>query len=229
MVFGGLQKFSLVDFPGKISAIVFTRGCGFRCPYCHNPELVDPARYATPIPYDEIMRFLGSRKGRLQGVVVTGGEPTFQDGLPDFLTALRRLGLSTKVDTNGSNPDVLNEIIARGLVDYFAMDLKAPLDSYSRVAGVQLSTDDISRSLRLIVGSGLPHEIRTTYVESLLSLREMTEVAALARGCERFVLQRFRPSKSLDAEMLSQPVPSQTRLQEIKLAMEHEGLKVILR
>jgi pyruvate formate lyase activating enzyme len=229
MVIGGLQKVSLSDFPGKISAIVFTRGCNFRCPYCHNPELVDPGQYVTPISQVKVLRFLGSRKLQLQGVVVTGGEPTMQKDLPSLLAAIRNLGFATKLDTNGSNPDLLEEIVNGGLVDYIALDIKAPLTSYSRVTGVGARTQDIERSVHLVIRSGLPHELRTTYVESLLSDEEMRGIAVLAQGCACFVVQGFRPSKTLDPGMRAHPQPRSAKLEAIQRLMEATGLTVAIR
>jgi pyruvate formate lyase activating enzyme len=164
MVIGGLQKFSLADFPGRIAAIVFCRGCGFRCPYCHNPELVEPMRYAHPIPHRDVLDFLVTRRGQLQGVVVTGGEPTIHTGLPDFLGSVRELGFAVKLDTNGSNPEMLRGILSQGLADYIAMDIKAPLASYERLAGVPVQTQDIQQSISLVLESGVSHEFRTTYL-----------------------------------------------------------------
>ena len=229
MVIGGLQKFSLADFPGKIAAIIFSQGCNFRCPYCHNPELVDPARYATPILQEEILQFLATRRGQLQGVVVTGGEPTQQEDLPDFLAAIKDFGLAIKLDTNGSNPALLEKVLARGLADYLAMDIKAPLDSYSRVAGVQVSTGDIEKSVRMVMGSGVAHEFRTTYLESLLSTDDMKGIAVLVRGCRLFVLQSFRSVRTLDPVMHRQPMPEGKRLREIQELMESTGMRVRVR
>ena len=229
MVIGGLQKFSLADFPGKIAAIVFSQGCNFRCPYCHNPELVDPAQYATPILQEEILQFLATRRGQLQGVVVTGGEPTQQEDLPDFLAAIKDLGLAIKLDTNGSNPALLEKVFARGLADYLAMDIKAPLDSYSRVAGVQVSTGDIEKSVRMVMGSGVAHEFRTTYLESLLSTDDMKGIAVLVRGCRLFVLQGFRSARTLHPDMQGQPMPDGERLREIQEIMENTCTRVLVR
>ena len=229
MVIGGFQKFSLADFPGKISAIVFTRGCNFRCPYCHNPELVDPARYTAEIPQEEVLRFLGLRRGLLQGVVVTGGEPTLHADLPLFLSGIRALGFAVKLDTNGSNPDALRGLIRDSLVDYIAMDIKAPLDAYSRVAGVPVRAEDIERSVRLVIGSGLSHEFRTTYEGSLLSIQDMESIAEMARGCAQYVVQSFRPSGALDPAMRSIARPDRASLQVIRKLMETAGLPVLLR
>jgi pyruvate formate lyase activating enzyme len=229
MVIGGFQKFSLADFPGKISAIVFTRGCNFRCPYCHNPELVDPARYTAEIPQEEVLRFLGSRTRQLQGVVLTGGEPTLHDDLPSFLEKIRRLGFAVKLDTNGSNPELLQRIVRDSLVDYVAMDIKAPLDAYPRVAGVTVNLENIERSVRLVIGSGLPHEFRTTYERSLLSTEDMGAIAELVQGCAHYVVQGFRPSRTLDPAMRARARPDRASLQEIRKLMETAGLPVLVR
>ena len=229
MVIGGFQKFSLADFPDKISAIVFTRGCNFRCSYCHNPELVDPAQFAAAIPTEEVMRFLGSRTHQLQGVVVTGGEPTLHEDLPSFLAEIRSLGLATKVDTNGSNPELLQEIIHDALVDYIAMDIKAPLYSYPRVTGVPVRIQDIERSARLVIESGLPHELRTTYTSSLLSKEEMANIAGIARGCALYVVQSFRASHTLDPGMRAHAGPDEPSLLLIRSLMEGAGLPVLVR
>lgn len=229
MKIGGFQKFSLSDFPGRIAAIVFTQGCGFRCPYCHNPELVDPSQYAAAIPQEQVLDFLRSRRGRLQGVVVTGGEPTLHDDLPQFLAGIKELGFAVKLDTNGSNPGLLDRIIAERLADYIAMDLKAPLRFYSRVTRVSIDTSDIERSLRLVKGSGLPHELRTTYLESLLTKEDMLGIAELAKGCDRIALQYFRATKTLDPELLGEPSPSDARMRDIIKSWEGAGLTVLVR
>ncbi len=229
MVIGGFQKFSLADFPGKISAIVFTRGCNFRCPYCHNPELVDSARYAPEIPQEEILRFLSSRRGQLQGVVLTGGEPTLHDDLPSFLSEIHALGFAAKLDTNGSNPDLLHRLIRDSQVDYVAMDIKAPLSAYTRIAGIPVRVEDIARSIRLVMESGLPHEFRTTYEGSLLSFQDMEAIAEMMRGCAAYVVQSFRPSGTLDPAMHALARPDQASLYAIRKLMEAAGLPVLVR
>ena len=224
MIIGGFQKISLSDFPGRVSAIVFTRGCGFRCPYCHNPELVDPDNYITPLDEAKILSFLRSRGGRIQGVVITGGEPTFHDDLKDFIRTVREIGCEVKLDTNGSNPALLERIISLGLVDYVALDVKAPLRLYSSVARVLVNTGDILRSIRIIIDSGLPHEMRTTYLESLLSLDDMREIGEMVRGCRLLVVQRFKPTKALDPAMLKQPTPPAHAMEQIRAAIDAMGV-----
>src|SRR6056297_2585563 len=127
MIIGALQKTSLIDYPGEISAVIFTRGCNFRCPYCHNPELVDKKRYTTALEINEVLTFLENRKGLLDGVVITGGEPTIYGDLPEFLLKIKQMGYLVKLDTNGTNPAMMRRVIDLNLVDYIAMDYKAPL------------------------------------------------------------------------------------------------------
>jgi len=135
MIIAGLQKFSLIDYPGKICAIIFTRGCNFRCQYCHNPELVIPEKYAPSIPISQIYEFLESRRGKLDAISITGGEPTQHIDLIEMLEKIKNMGFLTKLDTNGSRPETLEKIISRKLVDYFAMDIKTSIKDYSRIAG----------------------------------------------------------------------------------------------
>jgi len=224
MLIGGFQKFSLSDFPGKISSIVFTRGCNFRCPYCHNPELVEPESYVSPIAEVEIISHLQSRSGRIQGVVVTGGEPTQHEDLPEFLERVRKIGCEVKLDTNGSNPALLERIVSSGLADYIALDVKAPLRLYPSVARVPVNTADILRSIRLVIESGIPHEMRTTYLESLLSIDDMREIAEMVKGCRLLVVQSFRPTKALDPAMLEQPTPSAHTLENLRAVVDAMGV-----
>jgi len=228
MVVGGLQKFSLADFPGLISAIVFTRGCGFRCPYCHNPELVDPARYAREIPREEVEDFLRSRRGKLQGVVVTGGEPTLHEDLPTFLGSLKDMGYSVKLDTNGMYPRTLRYVIAEGLVDYVAMDIKAPPARYEKTVGVPVKADDILESIELVRGSSLPREFRTTWVPALLSGADVREIAALVKGCDYF-LQSFRTGKVLDSSLEDRPHRDDSTLTGIVETAAAAGLRITIR
>ncbi len=196
MVVGGFQKVSLSDYPGLISSIVFTQGCNFRCPWCHNPDLVDPSRFGPSIPWDEVLAFLQSRTGRVEGVVVTGGEPTVHADLPDRLAELKCMGFQVKLDTNGSNPRMLRHLLETGLLDFVSMDVKAPLYKYEEAAGRTVSAADIAASINLVLGSSLPHEFRTTLLP-MLATEDLHAIGALVRGCQRFVLQEFRPGRTL--------------------------------
>ena len=229
MRIGGFQRFSLADFPGHISAIVFTIGCGFRCPYCHNPELVDPDQAPAEIPVETVFQFLGSRKGQVDGVVVTGGEPTLQADLPQVLCSLKSRGFAVMLDTNGSDPRMLEDLFDQGLLDYVAMDIKAPLALYPRVVRAPADAEAIRESVELLLHSGIDHEFRTTYVESLLSIEEMMEIVPLIEGCTRYVLQRFQPTKTLDASLLGQGPAGEAAISHIQRLMEAAGIPASVR
>ncbi|MGA2800499.1 MAG: anaerobic ribonucleoside-triphosphate reductase activating protein [Candidatus Micrarchaeaceae archaeon] len=198
MIIGGLQKVSLIDYPGRVSAVVFTRGCNFRCRYCHNPALVLPERYCTPIPEGHVMSFLESRRKLLDGVVITGGEPTIQAGLPEFMRTVKGMGYLVKLDTSGVSPDVLEPIIKKGLVDYIAMDIKAPLEKYSTVTATNVDMEKLRRSISLIKGGGIDYEFRTTVASSLTSADDIASMAKSLSGAKRYILQRFVKSETLD-------------------------------
>jgi pyruvate formate lyase activating enzyme len=197
MNIGGLLKFSLIDYPGKMSAVVFTQGCNFRCPYCHNSELVKPESFCEPIPERTVLDFLKTRVGQLQGVVVTGGEPTLQEDLADFLFQVKEMGYLVKLDTNGSRPEVLKEIFERRLVDYVAMDIKAPLEKYSQLTSLKNCAQRIRESIRLILASGLTHEFRTTLGPPIVPGEDLPKMAALVKGAKKYRLQRFVPRDNI--------------------------------
>lgn len=162
MRIGGYEKSSLVDFPGRVAAVVFTQGCNFRCPWCHNRQLVEPSAFGPTIPVDDIFRHLGGRVGKLSGVVVTGGEPTLQPDLERFLERACALGFATKLDTNGSNPAVVQKLLDRALVDFIAVDLKAPWSRYDEACGVRVDTTSIQETIQLLQTQSIPHHLRTT-------------------------------------------------------------------
>jgi len=195
---GGFQKFSLIDYPGKISAIVFTQGCNFRCPYCHNPELVDPELFTSGLDIDFVLSFLKRRIGKLDGVVITGGEPLLQPNLAEFVERIKEIGYSIKLDTNGSYPEKLRELLSENLVDYIAMDVKAPLEKYPYVVRTQVCVEKIRESITTIMNSGLDYEFRTTVVKNLLTKDDIISIAKLIRGAEKYVLQKFVMTKVLD-------------------------------
>lgn len=215
MKIGGFQKVSLIDYPGKISAVVFTQGCNFRCPFCHNPELVDPERFANRIPEPDILAFLEKRKGRLDAVVITGGEPTLQSELIPFTIHLKAMGYLIKLDTNGALPDVLENMLGRRLIDYLAMDIKAPLERYGEITKTNTDVERIRRSISLIMGSGVDYEFRTTAVRSLLGLQELEAIGRLIPGAKRFVLQKFVPTKTLDRNYLGESSYSDGELKTV--------------
>jgi pyruvate formate lyase activating enzyme len=204
MIVGGFQKFSLLDYPGKASAVIFTLGCNFRCRYCHNPELVIPGKYAPEIPPSEIYGFFEGRRNKLDAVCVTGGEPTLHAGLIEMIKRVKSMGFLVKLDSNGSRPEVLEEVIGRGLVDYLAMDVKAPLEGYAEIVGRPVSPDAITRSIRAIMNSGVKYEFRTTVVESLLRADDLIKIVRLIEGAEGYYLQHFVPSKLDDVTLMEE-------------------------
>ncbi|NPV41429.1 MAG: anaerobic ribonucleoside-triphosphate reductase activating protein [Anaerolineae bacterium] len=200
MILGGLQKFSLVDYPGKTCAILFTRGCNFRCPYCHNPELVWPEQYAPEISLEGVLDFLRQRRGLLEAVTLTGGEPTLQADLPAVARAIKEMGFALKLDSNGSRPDRLRELIEAGLVDYVAMDVKAPLSQYARVCGADVSVEPIYESIALLLRGRVAYEFRTTVDRALLSEADLFEIGKMIRGAEKFFLQKLNDFNAKDPQ-----------------------------
>lgn len=209
MEIGGWVRTSLIDFPGHIATVLFTAGCNFRCPMCHNADLVLRPGDLPRLQWEVLMPFLKERKGRLTGVTITGGEPTLQPDLAAFLREVRTLSYSTKLDTNGYRPEVLADLLAEGLVDYVAMDAKGPPDKYAVLAGLPgLDVARVARSRDLIVGSGVAYEFRTTVVPGLLDEEDVEAVARWLEGAERYVLQQFRGQGTLDPALENQvPYP----------------------
>lgn len=195
MTIGGIQKFSTVDYPGYVVASIFTIGCNMRCGYCHNPELVLPEQYTEVLPTDVIFEFLESRRGKLDGVAISGGEPTMQPDLPDFIRRCKAMGFRIKLDTNGTNPVMLRELLDEQLVDFIAMDVKGPLEKYSQIAARPVDLDAIRESIRLI--KTIDHEFRTTIVAGQLTPDDFEAIGTLVDGCDRYALQYFVPSGAL--------------------------------
>ena len=210
MKIAGLQKVSLIDYPGKIAAVVFTQGCNLRCGYCHNPALVYPESFSAPYPLQDIFDFLKSRRNRLEGVVVTGGEPTFQADLTDFLKTIKAIGYSVKLDTNGTRPLVLKELIAQGLVDYIAMDIKAPLTKYAQVCGGFVDTENIAESITLLENSGIDHHFRTTFDKNNLLENDIEHIRGMLKYPQKLVLQEMVAAPSR-ASQLTPPNPLFTK------------------
>ncbi len=214
MKIGALQKFSLIDYPNEICAIIFTVGCNFRCPYCHNPELVTGS--TNGIEEKELFEFLKKRTGRLTAVSITGGEPTIHKDLPVVIKKIKELGYKVKLDTNGTNPDAIDELIGFSLIDYIAMDIKAPFEKYDRVTNVKCKIDDIRRSIDIIKKSNINYEFRTTVVEGLLSKEDVLKIAKSIKGAKVYFIQRFIPSKTLNKAYMNKSSITNDELDEIK-------------
>lgn len=227
MRLGGFQKFSLLDYPGKICSIVFTAGCNFRCGYCHNPELID-FKCESVISDEEIFSYLEFRKGKIDAVCITGGEPTLQTDLPEFMSKIKNMGFLLKLDTNGSNPEMLEKLVVHGLVDYIAMDIKAPILKYGGVINSSLDTFVIEKSIDLILKSSIAHEFRTTVVGSLHSVEDIIKISELIAGCDSYFIQKFVPSKVLDEKFLLENMP-EDEFAKIEEALKSLQLKVFVR
>lgn len=200
----GWSKTTLLDFPGNVASTLFLRGCNFRCPYCHNPELVLPPSGSDPISLDlgEILSYLATYSRMLEGVCLTGGEPLLQGGLPELCRQISGIGLRVKLDTNGSLPERLAPLLDASLLDYVAVDIKGPPDKLSNITGAAIPQSALvaatEATIGLIQSSAVRYELRTTVVPGLLDARDLIHIGEWLEGCHRFVLQQFRPGKTLD-------------------------------
>ena len=194
MIIKGLQKTTLLDFPGKVACTVFTAGCNFRCPFCHNASLVISPDMSDTISEEEIFAFLKKRRGILDGVCITGGEPLLQRDIEDFIKKIRELGLAVKLDTNGAYPERLRSIIDKGLVDYVAMDIKNSKKKYALTAGADVDIEKISESVRILMESDVEYEFRTTVARELHSPEDIQSIGEWIAGADRYFLQSFTDS-----------------------------------
>lgn len=207
MIIGGLEKLTLLDYPDHLAAIIFTGGCNFRCHFCYNPLLVLPQtglddkikeeKGFSQLSTRDLFLFLESRIGRLDGVVITGGEPTLHADLPELIEKIKALGYDVKLDTNGTNPEMLAELIAAKLIDYIAMDFKAPWEKYEETVGVKIDYKNLQKSVKIIMSSGLPYEFRTTVVPGLLKKEDMEPMGEAIKGAEKWYLQAFKSDTDL--------------------------------
>ncbi|MFO7558047.1 MAG: anaerobic ribonucleoside-triphosphate reductase activating protein [Desulfobacterales bacterium] len=199
MIFGGLQKTSLIDYPGKISCILFLSGCNLACPYCHNPGLVRGDQPAPPfLNKNWILDFLKERNHFLEGVVITGGEPTLNREIFSLCEDIKSLGYKIKLDTNGTRPEIVNNLVLKKLIDFIAMDIKTSPFSYSPVFSKTPVSEQILSSIRIIMDSGLPYEFRTTCVKPIIDENAIKAIAEQIQGAGRYVLQRFRSKTVLN-------------------------------
>lgn len=217
MKIGGLQKTSLIDYPGKVSSIIFTIGCNFHCPYCHNPELVNET--AEELQVDAVLAFLETRRGLLDAVTITGGEPTLHDDLIPFIRRIKEMGFLVKLDSNGTNPDVIEALQKEQLVDYLAMDIKSPLRTYAMTVGRPVAIDAIQKSIRLLIQGMVPYEFRTTIVKTLLSFEDLHEIGDEIRGAKQYFLQKFIPTKTLNPAFLKKTTYTDEEFEEMKTIM----------
>lgn len=204
----GLVKTSIVDYPGKVATVVFVGGCSFRCPYCYNADLVLRPESLPDIEVGEVLRLMAERQGFVDGVVITGGEPTLQTDL-DFFREVKALGFAVKLDTNGYHPHSLQRLLQEGLLDYVAMDVKGPLEKYSLVAGRRVDTKRIEDSIQLVLSSKIEHGFRTTIVPGMVAVKDVDAIAQSIAGARRYFLQQFRPASTLAPQFtMMDPYPA---------------------
>lgn len=224
MIIGGLQKTTLIDFPDKLACTVFLAGCNFRCPWCYSSELVLPLKLVNQprLSEAEFFSFLRERKGLLEGVVICGGEPTVNKDLPQFIEKIKTLGYAVKLDTNGSNPEMLKDLVRRGLIDYVAMDIKASADNpaYEGLLGEGVKLSDIKNSVEFLKNSGFDFEFRTTVVNTIHTKDDFSKIAQWAGGPNvKYYLQNFRAEKTID--------PGFEKIQPFKLTFLEDVAKEI--
>ena len=205
MKIGGLQKTSLLDYPGKISAIIWTVGCNFKCPFCYNPQLVKGE--VELIDENKIFSFLKKRKNLLEAVSITGGEPLLQQDIVGFTEKLKKMGYLVKIDTNGTFPDRLEKLLDEKLVDYVSMDVKAPLEKYNELTGVKVNVSKIKKSIEIIKNQASDYEFKTTIIPSFLSKEDIVKIAELLKNSKRYYLQQFKNDTPLISEDLRQIKP----------------------
>lgn len=202
MLIAGFQKSTLLDYPGKVAAMIFTYGCNMRCEYCHNPELVTEACvHESLFSQEEVLDTLKKRKGLLDALVITGGEPSLHKGLEAFIKEVKDLGLLVKLDTNGGNPDIIERFNSKGLVDYWAMDIKYEGELYKQNLGKNIPYSNIERSIALIRDSGKDYEFRTTYVKGIHTVESAKGIGELIEGSSNYYIQNFRPGKTINPEL----------------------------
>lgn len=215
----GLQKTTFIDYPEKIACIVFTQGCNFRCGYCHNPELFENKEPVLSVP--AFFEFLNKRKDKLDGVVITGGEPTLHGkDLIEFIKEVKTLGFLVKLDTNGTHPDVLQELLNENLLDYIAMDIKAPLAKYKTITQTDIDTKIIKKSIDMIMNSGVDYEFRTTIVKSQLSVEDLRQIGELIQGAKRYYMQKFLATKILDETLMSEESYTDEEFKNLRTILE---------
>ncbi|NQT95960.1 MAG: anaerobic ribonucleoside-triphosphate reductase activating protein [Candidatus Omnitrophica bacterium] len=228
----GFQETTLIDWDGKIASIIFLGGCNFRCGFCHSSSLVTHPEKLESVSFNDIASFLGSKRGWVDGVVITGGEPTLcKERLINLINEIKEFSLLVKLDTNGTCPDILKKLIGDKLVEYIALDIKAPLraDIYSKVAGIDIDIDKIIASKDLIINSGIDYEIRTTVVPTLIGADEVVDIAKSIHPAKKYCIQQFVPRDTIDPFFLSTKPYSVTELEKMAQAASKYLPKVHLR
>ena len=216
MLILGFQKLTLLDYPNKVAATVFTGGCNFRCPFCHNASLVTKIEPQTSYNENDVLAYIRSRKGLLDGVCITGGEPLIQKDLKNFIIEIKKAGFAVKLDTNGSFPDKLKELVAENLIDYVAMDVKNSPEKYGETAGLSnFDLSPIKESVEFLKTNAVDYEFRTTIVKEYHTLNDVIAIAEFIKGAKRYFLQNFVDSGNLISSGLhSVPVETLTEMKD---------------
>lgn len=226
----GLVKSSLIDYPGAICAVIFTYGCNFRCHFCHNPSLVvDKVRNLVIHEEKEILAFLEKRKGLLDGVVITGGEPLINKDIGKLIRKIKAMGFLVKLDTNGTNPKSLQKLISEKMVDFIAMDIKNSPDRYAETAGSSVDVLNVNKSIEIIMNSGLAYEFRSTILPRLHCEKDFHEMGKMIKGANKFVIQGFRPGITLDKNFKNERSFTSEELQDIAKIFERYVKSVEIR
>ena len=217
----GFNKTTLLDYPEHVAATVFTGGCNFRCPFCHNASLVLYSEECSVIAEEEVLGHLKKRRGILEGVCITGGEPTLQKDLKEFICKVKDMGFLIKLDTNGYRPEILRQLLAEGLLDYVAMDVKASLRNYAKAVGcAQPELDRIEESIAVLKNCGIPYEFRTTVVKGIHTVEEFEEIGRLLEGCRAYYLQAYRDNENVISQGYA-AYPAQTMRDMAEMARKY--------
>lgn len=229
MQIAGLQKSSLLDYPSKIAAVIFTLGCNFRCPYCHNPNLITAVSSNSLFDETAVFNFLKQRQGKLDAVVVSGGEPSLQKDIAEFFRKIKDLGYLAKLDTNGTNPDVIKRLVNEKLVDYIAMDIKSPLNKYEQTVCRSIDIGKISESIEFIMSCGVEYEFRTTVVRSQLDILDFENIGKTLKGAKRYYLQKFRSDITLNPDFSKEQTYTDMEFEKIQGILKSYIDEVLIR
>lgn len=225
----GLEKLTLIDYPGKIAAVIFVYGCNLRCEYCHNPELViGELNEKNIFDNEKVLKFLKSRIGKLDAVVITGGEPLIYDGLEELMRAVKDMGYLVKLDTNGLLPDKLSNLIKKNLLDYVSMDIKYPEGDYLTFTGKD-ALGKVKESIKIIMNSGIEYEFRTTYVKGIHDTGSSTLIGEMIKGAKQYYVQNFRPGKTINPTLSSQNSFTEKELRKLAKNIKPYVLNVEIR
>jgi pyruvate formate lyase activating enzyme len=217
MIIKGLQPTTLIDYPGQVACIVFTAGCTFNCGFCYNKSLVENSANLPEISEQNFFDFLDTRKKFLDGVVITGGEPTIYKDLPDFIKKIKQKGFLVKLDTNGTNPEMLQYLINNKLVDYFAMDIKNSPEKYDATTNKKIDINKIEKSIDLIMDSGIKYEFRTTAMPRLIKKEDFLKIGVWLKGAKKYCLQQFKSMGELiDESFRTEKTYSEAELNQFK-------------